>query len=106
MSIPSESILGLRMFDNAGDLGAAEERFSFDSLQDALAEATNVAKPFARDSSKPTRSDLSRTIARGSVDASMFSRIFSLALIEPDSGRVTQLYILRDSRAARVNRHD
>jgi hypothetical protein len=81
MSIPSEAILAVRTFDNVGDLGAAEERFSFDSLQD-------------------------RTIARGSVDVRMFSPIFSLVLIEPDCGRVTQLYTLRDSRAARVNRHD
>jgi hypothetical protein len=82
MSIPSESILGL-MFANAGDLGAAEERFSFDSLQDALAEATNAAEPFARDSSNPTFSRLSGTTARGSVDAGMVSRIFRLMLIEP-----------------------
>jgi hypothetical protein len=106
MSIPSESILALRTFENAGELGVAEERFSFDSLQDALAEATKVAEPFARDSSKPTPSHLSRTTAGGSVDASMFSGIFRLVLIEPDCGRVTQLYILRDSRAARVNRDD
>jgi hypothetical protein len=105
MSFPRELILAVRTFENVGDLGAAEKRFSFDNPHDARAEVTNVAEPFARNSSSPTRSHLSRTTARRAVDATMSSRIFRLILIEPDCGRVTQPYALR-VLAAQVNRHD